>query len=86
MTLKVEIKNDGNQPHDTLVVRGAKFASRKAEDGHPVLIKDRDGRYALNVTEDSNDHATLGKGQAATFIPPTDHFHDFVVVQFKGKH
>ena len=78
MTLTVRMINEGNQPGDTVVIRGMKEYPK-----HPSSSPDV---RSLKVTEDPSDIIHLNQGEEVTFTPPTDHFDNFAAVEIKGKH
>ena len=79
MTLKLIVKNDGNQPGDTAVLRGVRIHKREGE-----TFIDSTGRMgvALGVTET----LALVQGEEVVVYPPCDHFDDFERLEIKGKH
>ena len=76
MTLRLVIKNDGNQPGDTAVFKGI-----KEYDSDPSSEC-----RAGSVTGNANDVVHLVKGEEIIIYPPCDHFDDFEPVLVKGKH
>ena len=86
MTLKVVIKNEGNQPGDLLMIRGAKVSVVKGKDGIYSAWKDSDGRSWLQLTGNFDDKVTITQGQEYCFNPNCEYFADFQTIQLKGKH
>ena len=75
MTIKVRIENQGNQPGDTLLIRGLK-----------EIGKDTDGTPWVEQTNDPKVSVALLAGDAVVFSPSnTGHFDDFETIHYKAK-
>ena len=81
MTLTVRMRNEGNQPGDTVQIRGM-----KPYPAPPLMDPDAPAEMHVEVTGDPEDVVTLFRDQEVTFVPPTEHYDDFVDVGLKGKH
>ena len=76
MTLRVTIKNEGNQPTDTFVMRNVEIVGGipESEDA-PVQIR-----------AGGTDTICLAVGQEAILYPPCEHYADFIDIPVKGYH
>lgn len=79
MTLRLIIKNDGNQPGDQAVLRGVKVHMNGDE---PVI--DSEGRKQISLR--GTGYLNLGQGEEVIVYPECGHFGDFDRVEIKGKH
>ena len=75
MTLKLKITNEGDNPRDTVALRGIRV--RNEPDGERV-------GYGV-ITGDPNDKVSLIMGEAIELYPKCGHFDDFQQVFIKGK-
>ena len=71
MTLTVKIKNDGNQPGDSVLISGVEQVG--------------EGDY-VKMTGNPDDKVVLLEGEEVSCCPPTGHFDDPVTLTMKGKH
>ena len=71
MTLTVKIKNDGNQPGDSVQICG--------------LVQLEDKGY-VQMTGNLDDHVVLLKGEEVSCRPPTGHYEGSALLSMKGKH
>ena len=70
MTLKLVIKNEGNQPEDAAIIKGVYDIG----EGH------------VELTGDLEDQVCLMQGEEVAVVPPCGHFDDFKQISIKGKH
>ncbi len=74
MTLTVKIKNEGNQPQDTVVIRGLKDVN--IDNDYPPFGE-------MGSWDDS---VVLKQGEEIAIAVPTGHFEDFKGINMKGHH
>lgn len=77
MTLRVRIKNEGNQPDDALMIRGVRVTGEKNGESPEGLC--------IYIDTPGTETITLGQGQEAILSPSCGHFDDFDIIQVKGK-
>ena len=77
MTLKVVIKNEGNNAGDVVCVFGLKEINKNGD-----YVSSR----SADISENRLDTSILRCGQEITIQVPTDHFAKEKSISFKGKH
>ena len=75
MTLKLKIINEGNNPRDTVVLKGIRV--RNEPDGERVGYGE--------ITGNPDDKVSLIMGEAIELYPKCGHFDAFQPVYIKGK-
>ena len=77
MTLTVRISNEGNQPGDTLMIRGVTANYYETPDKDGCI-----GSFYFG----GDGTASIPQGGSMTFCPNYGHFRDFDKMEVKGKH